>query len=96
MTLIYIYKWEKREINLNNKYASAQGYKIKLDKVEGKYGDYTFAISVLKDGGGSNSFVLFRDSEYFVIKDYDMAVEITNDYVFNSYSDRVALNVYYN
>ena len=95
-TYVYLQVGEKKEINQYHSDAITQGYSVKLDKVEGDYGDYTFVISILKDGGGARGFPLYRGTSYYAVKDYGIAVEITNDYVFDSYDDRVSLNIYYN
>lgn len=93
---VYLQVGESDEINKYNEDALTQGYTVRLEKVEGDYGNYVFGISILKEGGGSRTFPLYREMSYFVVKDYGIAVEVTSDYVFDSYSDRVALNIYYN
>jgi ssDNA-binding Zn-finger/Zn-ribbon topoisomerase 1 len=67
---------------------------IKLLKVEGEYEDYQFNLALVFEGK-SYTFALFRDQPYLVLSD-DLAVEITDDYVFDYYDDRVSLNIYYN
>ncbi len=93
---IYLQVGESEAINSYNDDAITQGYTIRLDKVEGEYGNYTFGITILKDGGGSRSFPLYREADYYVVPDYGIAVEAESDYIFDYYDDRVALNVYYN
>lgn len=95
-TYVYLQIGESEEINKYNDDALTQGYTVRLDKVEGEYGDYVFAISILKETGGAVTFPLYRGSEYFIVSEYDIVVEVTDDYVFDTYSNRVALNIYYN
>jgi hypothetical protein len=67
---------------------------IKLLKVEGEYGDYQFNLSLVFEGK-SYTFALFREQSYLILSD-NLAVDISDDYVFDYYDDRVSLTVYYN
>ena len=92
----YLQVGETELINEFRSNAKTQGYSVRLDEVEGSYGDYSFVITIFKDDGGTTTFSLFRGSEYKIIDDYGIAVEIDDDYIFNSYSNSVSLNIYYN
>lgn len=91
---IYIKTGERQEINEYIDDAKLQGTFVSLVKVDGYSGNYQFKIEFA--GGGYNKTInLSKDSSYIAL-DNDVAIEITDDYVFKSYSDSVAFTVYYN
>lgn len=91
---IYIKTGDSQEINEFHSDAKLQGASVKLVSVGGYSGNYKFKID-LTGGGYNRSFYLSKDSSYVTIDD-NVAIEVTNDYVFNSYSDSVSFTVYYN
>ena len=99
---IYLYNSEiyisgegiTEEVNPYDEEALVQDCTIQLVSVDGNYGNYSFTL-LFSGNGQSITFKLDRDNPTYQVNG-NLLFSIDNDYVFNSYSNRVTLNAYYN
>lgn len=91
---VYIKVNESQEVNEYNTDARIQNAFVQLLQVDGKYGNYKFKIN-LNGPSYSSTFELSRNKPYLVLNK-DIAVEIKDDYVFNSSSNGLSFTIYYN
>ena len=93
-TFIFIYEGESTEVNEYRTDAKVQNASVKLEEVLGSSGNYRYSLSLTMDGS-TKIYELSKNKSYIKISE-DIAIAITDSYVFNTYSNRVAFNVYYN
>ena len=82
------------DINTINDDAIVKEGTVELVEVTGKYGNYTFTIKCTS-GGKSQTFTLYRGKETQQINN-NLLITIDDDYVFDTYSNRVTVRAYYN
>ncbi len=91
---IFIHIGESDEINKYRTSAQLQDAYISLESVTLNVNYYEFTLKYVENNV-EQVFTLTATEPYKVIND-KVAVELASDYVFEYYSDKVSLNVYYN
>lgn len=94
-TFVFISIGESQKINEYRTSAKVQDFYVKLEEINGTYGNYVHVITIFNNEV-TRTFSLSKDSNYKELEDLDIAVELCGKYVSQSYGDNVSLNIYYN
>lgn len=91
---IYLNLYQSQAINRYHQDSKIQNAYIALEKVNKNNGYFEFVLKY-SDDNIQKTFTLNINKKYEIIND-DLAVQIKDNYVFESYSDRVSFYAYYN